>query len=181
MSAADDILFEPIGNTAKTTITSGIDTQMVDAVRIALTGVSNMEFIVDSNVDITTYDAIADLIENDHQVVKYTRQMVAIQTPPSYVRPIGALTIKEVFRRIHAGQNDFYFSGRLNGVGVTLNKFSNWFAIFGQIPILHLVDHTGGANVFEWWLIALMSNFIGYNEYYAFATEAEAQKYYGTP
>jgi hypothetical protein len=180
MSSVDDLLFEPIGTPVKGPIITGIDTQMVDAVRIALTGSSNIEFFIDNTGDIATYEAIADLVENDSQVLKYTRQMVAQVTAPNFTRPAGALTIKDVFRRLYNGQEEFWFTARLTSQGVTLNKFTNWFAIDGQIPILHLTDHTGGANFFEWWLVALMSNFVGYNGYYAFGTEAEARKYFGT-
>jgi hypothetical protein len=176
--SVDDILFEPIGSSQITS--SQIDTQMVDAIKIALTGVSAIEFMVDPVLHIDTYNVIADLIENDQQIIAYTRQMVAVQTSPNYLRPSGALGIKDVFQRLHQGLDEFYFCARANGQGVQKLKFTNYFSIDNQIPILHVDDpHAGG--FFEWWLLGLMSQFIGYNEYYAFGTEAEARKYYNLP
>ena len=177
--SVDDILFEPIGS-SQTTTGPQIEAQMIAAVKMALTGSSDIEFMVDSTENIDTYNIIADLIENDKQIIKYTRKMVTIQTPPNFVRPPGALGIKDVFQRLHQGLDEFYFCARSNGQGIQKLKFTNYFSIDGKIPILHVDDPRAG-GFFEWWLLGLMSQFIGYNEYYAFATEAEARKYYGTP
>jgi hypothetical protein len=178
--SVDDILFEPIGSSTTTTLDPDVDTQMIDAVKIALTGVSAIEFMVDPDLNIATYDAIADLVETNGQIVAYTRKMVAIQTPPNFVRPAGALTIKEVFHRLHQGQDEFYFCARANGQGIQKLKFTNYFSIDSQIPILHVDDPIAG-GFFEWWILGLMSQFVGYNQYYAFASNADAAKYYGTP
>src|SRR5258708_370766 len=123
--SADDILFEPIG------ISKGkllVDQQMIDAVKIALSGVSAIEFFVDSDVSVDTYDIIADLIEKDPQVIKYTNQMILPVTVID-TRPAGALTIKEVFHRMHAGEDHFYFCAKANVTGIQKYKFTNWFII----------------------------------------------------
>lgn len=176
--SVDDILFEPIDlNKAKILV----DQDMIDAVKVALTGISALEFMVDPDISIDTYNEIADLVENDSLVVKYTGQMVKRDTYGIH-RPAGALTIKEVFHRIHRGEDEFYFCAKANGQGVIKEKFTNWFGIDSQIPILHVDDLTGNAGgFFEWWIVGLMSQFCGYNQYYGFTTEAEARKYYAIP
>src|SRR5678816_3588650 len=113
-SIADDILFEPIVTNSSTNLL--IDQQMIDAVKIALTGVAGLEFFVDPDIDVTTYDMIADTIENNQHVIAYTQTFVA---PDSLhvIRPVNSLTIKDVFRHLHAGQTAFWFCGRGNPNG----------------------------------------------------------------
>lgn len=174
--SVDDILFEPVGLSKGKLL---IDQDMIDAVKVALSGVSAIEFFVDPDANADTYDAIADLIETDPQVVKYTNQMVPLVTTEA--RPVGALTIKEVFRRMHAGEDNFYFCARANGSGIHKHKFTNWFGIDTQIPMIH-VDQSGGAGgFFEMWIMGLMPNNLGYNQYYCFADWSAASKYYGVP
>jgi hypothetical protein len=172
----DDILFEPINHDKDQ---SHIDQKLIDEVKIALTGISAKDLFVDRHVSLETYELIADLVENDPQIVKYTNQMV---TPVSAMekRPNGAMTIKEVFRRLHVGENNFYFSARANGLGITKGEFANRFVIDGKIPMLH-IDPSNGGGVFEWWVMGLMTNNVGYNQYYCFANWSDASKYYGVP
>ncbi len=181
MSSADDILFQPITtNTNKSK--PHIDRQMIDAVRVALTGVAALEFFVDSSISIDTYDMIADMVEADAFVIAYTTALV-IPDPLHNMRPANALTIKDVFRRLHVGENAFWFCGQNNGNGVSINNFNNWFSIENKVPIVGLDGGASGiVNLFEWWVIGLMCNFEGFGGHYAFATEIEARKYYnGTP
>lgn len=177
MSSADDILFEPIGTNR---FKSGLDQQMIDAVKIALTGVSAIEFIVDPTIPVATYDAIADLIENDSQILVYTGQMVK-RDSLALLRPKAALTIKDVFHRLHENKDEFFFCGRANGNGVSKQRFTNWFGVDSQIPIIHIDDLSGGSSYFEWWILGLMSQFGGYHEHYAFAENIDARKYYAVP
>lgn len=174
---ADDILFEPIGPSKSTII---LDQEMIDAVKIALTGTSAIEFVVDYTTSLETYDKIADLIEDDPQIIKYTNQMV---NPISATekRPVGALTLKELFERMYNGNEEFYFCARGNGQGVQKHKFTNWFGIDSQIPMIHVDSSTGAGGFFEMWIMGLMSKNIGYNQYYCFSTWADASKYYGVP
>lgn len=175
--SVDDILFAPIDLSG-----NKLDQKMIGAIKNALTGINAIEFFVDSTTAIETYEQIADLVENDPQVLRYTTQMVK---PDNLgLRPVGALTIKDVFHRIHGGENEFFFCGRANGNGIIKERFTNWFSIDSQIPILHIVDPGNGPGVggfFEWWLIGLMSQFCGYNQHYGFATEAAARNYYAIP
>ena len=184
MSAADDILFEPIGKTTPKTSTNGlIDQQMIDAIKIALTGASAIEFFIDPKIAFDTYDLAADVIEHDKSVIRYTRQMV-LHNPLGLIkpgRPAGALTIKDVFRRIHQGEDEFWFCAHINGNGIRKQKFVNWFSVDSKIPVLALDGGNGNCNFFEWWIVGVMRDFLGYQGYYAFATEADARKYYALP
>ena len=179
-TTADDILFEPIVVDPNNNPGLIIDQQMIDAIKIALTGTADIEFFVDSGVSVDTYDIIADIIEADPHVIAYTGNLVPSDSL-HIIRPTNALTIKDVFRRLYNSENTFWFCGRNNGNGIQQNNFTNYFAIDNKVPILGLDGANGIINLFEWWTVGLMSNFVGYSEHYAFSSEIDARKYYGVP
>lgn len=176
--SVDDILFQPINQSITATV-GIIDQGMIDAVNIALSGTTAIEFIVDPDIDVATYDTIADFIVTDPQVVKYTTALVN-KISVTQPRPAGSLTIKDVFRRIHSGHTEFYFCARANGAGISKYEFTNWFGIDSGVPLLH-VDQGGYGDYFEWWLMGVMPDHVGYNQYYCFGDWSAANKYYGIP
>src|ERR1051326_837659 len=167
MSSADEILFEPINKP--------INQTMVDAVKQALENTITYQFSVDPRYSVETYDEIARLVEDDPNQIVYVKRMV---NPDTGQRPATALSIKDVFRRMHAGNFEFYFCARANCGGITRYTFKNWFAIEHRMPTLQLDKQS---SRFEWWVVSLLSNFTGYTHHYAFGTWEDAHQYYGIP
>jgi hypothetical protein len=171
--SADDILYEPIVKRTSTTI--------IDQVTRALSGSDDFIFTVDPVIDLAIYDQIADIVEQNPTVIAYTRKLVG-HDPHATWRPAGAMTMKTVFHRLHAGIDEFWFCGRCNGAGIQHYHFTNWFAITKTVPMVQIDTKTVTlSDKFELWVLGLLGNFVGYSTYYAFATKDEARKYYAIP
>jgi hypothetical protein len=173
MSSADEILYAPVYRAAQ-------DHELISKTKQALDDPQfGFEFRVDANTPITVYDRIAELVENDPTQIAVLQQAVSYD-PKQIYRPKNALAIRDVFRRLHNGVTNFYFTAKLNGIGIRNYEFENWFAIDHCVPVVRLQHQNDSNNRFEWWVLSLMSNFDGYSMYYAFGTEPEAQAYYTT-
>lgn len=177
MTRADDILFEPIG---KLKNHLNIDNDLINIVKLALNGNTNLDFFVDKSIHIDTYNQIADLIENNNFVKCYNDKLVK-PVSHSNQRPKGALTIKEIFKKIYINDKDIYFCAKSNGVGITKISLSNWLGIDERVPVIHLIDNSGVGDFFEWWVLGIFSTHTGYNQYYTFGNEIDANSYYGIP
>lgn len=171
--SADDILYEPIIKRKSNSL--------VDHVTHALDGGGDLVFTVDTALDLAIYEQIADLVEQHPGVIAYTRKLVG-HDPHATWRPAGAMTIKTVFQRLYAGVDEFWFCGRCNGAGIQHYRYTNWFAITQTVPGLQIdTKSVQLADKFEWWVLGLLGNFVGYSTYYSFSTSDEARKYYAIP
>lgn len=167
--SVEDILFSPINPIAP------YRSSIVDRVLIGFLAKIDVEFAVDPHVAVTDYERVAELIENDGTVFRAARQLCCVDTFGS-LRPPGALTLKDVFARLHRGENNFYWTSQRSPRGIEQYEYANYFVITHGLPIAGIT--TGN---FEVWVLGLLSNFAGYLGHYAFAEHAQAHSYWCSP
>lgn len=173
---ADDILYSPIIPSIQL---SAIDQMLLSNVALAMGDPSMVfTFPVEKQISLGTYRKIANTIENDPVIFKTVRRHCA-NTSGMMPRPAGSLALTELMERLHKNPAnlDYYWTCRRSAAGVEMIRFSNHFTIVMSIPTIRMSD----GRDYEIWLAGLMSNFTGYQGYYAFADPNDAQKFWSTP
>lgn len=175
MSQADDILFAPVTKPFEH------DHELIRKTKHVLVDTKKgFDFRVEQAIPIGIYDQLAELVENDPLQIAALKRAVHFD-PKQTRRPTNALSIQDVFRRMHNGNHTFYFATKFGGPGVRGYEFENWFSLQNSVPCVRLKHQLDPNNKYEWWVLSLIGNFTGYNKYYAFGTEDEARKYNATP
>jgi hypothetical protein len=174
MSAVDDILYAPIDSNPPV-----LDQALIASIALALGDPTrNVTFSVDSAISLATYQRIAEIIETDRVVFRAARLVVA-SNPHGNFRPITALTIKNLFEFLHRcpGANHFFWTAKRSPAGVEQIEFANTFSIISGIPVVRMSD----GRDYEWWIVGLMSQFAGYQGFYAFSDHNDAQNFWSSP
>jgi hypothetical protein len=168
---ADDILYSPISAAPV------IDQAIIANIALALGDPScAISWAVDVSVTLDTYRRVVEVIEADPVIDKAASRIVVPAT--SDPRPTGALTMTELFERLHKDKTArrYYWTRKGSPSGVETIEFLNMFGIVAGVPFARMSD---GLD-YEWWTIGLMSNFSGFQGFYAFAEHKDAQKFWST-
>jgi hypothetical protein len=174
MSAVDDILYAPI-DTINPPV---LDQALIANVALALGDPNHcISFSVNPSVSLDTYERIADIIEADNFVRRVASAAVAFD-PFGMIRPTAALTIKDLFRFLHrGGKPAFYWTAIRSPAGIEPIIFANTFSIGSSLPLIRMAD----GRDYEWWIVGLMSQYVGYQGYYTFVEHNDATGYWKTP